>query len=300
MRIGITGTHGLVGAALLAMWQSRHELVPIVHSRTSARGEKVSWNFEERNFDSEPCDGLDAFIHLAGENIATGRWTKAKKERIRESRVAGTRFLAERLARLAKPPKVFVSASAVGYYGNRGDEILTEESAAGNGFLAEVCVGWEESAQVLEKSGVRVVNLRIGVVLSKKGGALAKMLPPFRMGVGGVIGSGTQYMSCVALDDLVSIIDRSVRDEKMNGPVNAVCPEPVTNADFTRALGLVLSRPTIFPMPAVAARIVFGEMADALLLSSARVLPAKLSAAGFSFKCPTALSALRFAITGNS
>jgi uncharacterized protein (TIGR01777 family) len=243
--------------------------------------------------DTAGLEGLDAAVHLAGENLATGRWTAEKKARIRESRVNGTRFLCEALVRLAQPPKALMCASAIGYYGDRGEAILREDSPAGSGFLAEVCRAWEGAAAAAVQQGIRVVHLRIGVVLSPAGGALAKMLTPFKMGLGGKIGSGQQYMSWIALDDLLGIIHHALTSDTLQGPVNAVAPQPVTNVEFTTTLGRVLARPTLLPMPAFAARLAFGEMAQELLLASTRVVPASLLASGYGFRYPELEGALR-------
>jgi hypothetical protein len=243
--------------------------------------------------DAALVEAPDAFVHLAGENIAAGRWTAARKARIRDSRVKVTRRLCESLARLSQPPKVVVSASAVGYYGDRSDEVLTEESPSGAGFLAQVCREWEAACGPAVQKGIRVVNLRTGMVLSAAGGMLPRILPPFRMGLGGRIGSGRQYMSWIALDDLVGVIVHALTCDRPAGPVNAVAPNPVTNLEFTRTLGRVLRRPTFFAVPAWAARLAFGEMAGALLLASARVEPARLAASGFVFRYPELEGALR-------
>jgi len=237
-------------------------------------------------------NGFDAVVHLAGENIA-GRWSQAKKAAIRDSRIKGTRLLAETLTRANQPPRVMVSASAIGFYGDRGDVILDEKATMGSGFLADVCKEWEDATKPASDAGIRVVNLRIGVVLTPAGGALAKMLTPFKLGVGGIMGSGKQYWSWVAIDDVVGAIGHALTTESLFGPVNAVAPEAATNHDLTKTLGKVLSRPTIFPMPAFAARLALGEMADALLLSSARVSPMKLIESGYTFKYPSLESALR-------
>ncbi|MCY2968095.1 MAG: TIGR01777 family oxidoreductase, partial [Planctomycetota bacterium] len=235
---------------------------------------------------------LDAVVHLAGENIAGGRWNAQRKARIRDSRGQGTLLLAEALAQLPKPPKVFISASAIGYYGDRGDEVLTEKSQPGTGFLADVCREWEAGAEPLRKKGVRVVNLRFGVVLSKDGGAIKQMLTPFKFGVGGILGNGKQYMSCLSLDDVVGIVQFALTHESLSGPVNAVCPTPLTNYEFTKTLGRALGRPTILPLPAFAARIALGEMADPLLLASDRVVPEALMTAGYKFLHPDVKTAL--------
>ena len=235
--------------------------------------------------------GFDGVVHLAGESIA-GRWTAAKKARIRDSRVQRTGTLAAALACTARPPKVLVCASAIGIYGDRGDEVLREESALGSDFLAEVGKQWEAAIEPASKAGIRVVSLRIGVVLSTRGGALVRMLPPFRMGAGGRIGSGRQWMSWITLDDLVGVIQHALATDSLRGPVNTVAPNPVTNAEFTRALGKALHRPTVFPLPAFMVRLIFGEMGEALLLSSQRVDCGKLLASGYRFRHPELKSAL--------
>jgi uncharacterized protein (TIGR01777 family) len=235
---------------------------------------------------------LDAVIHLAGEPIAEGRWTEEKKRRIRESRVQGTRVLSEALAGLKHKPSVLLSASAIGYYGARGSEILTEESAPGDDFLAKVCREWEEATEPAARAGIRAAQMRFGVILSSKGGALVKMLTPFKLGLGGRLGSGEQYMSWIALDDVVGVVDYLLEKDEMSGPVNTVAPNPVTNKDFTKALGHALSRPTLFPVPKFAIRLAFGEVADVALLASQRVEPVRLKASGYVFKYPELKSAL--------
>jgi uncharacterized protein len=237
-------------------------------------------------------EGLDAVVHLAGEPIA-GRWTGKKKQRIRDSRLNGTRQLCKTLANLKRPPRVLVSASAIGYYGNRGTEPLHEDSPAGTGFLADVCRGWEAATGPAAEAGIRVVNLRFGIVLSGDGGALAKMLLPFRMGVGGIVGDGRQFWSWVAIEDVIGAIQHTLSTEWAHGPMNVVSPNAVTNQEFTKTLGRVLRRPTIFPMPGLAARVVFGEMAEALLLASARVQPIRLEGSGYRFRFPALETALR-------
>src|SRR6266566_4624603 len=227
---------------------------------------------------------MNAVVHLAGENIAGGRWTAARKERILNSRVKGTKLIAETLGNLPQPPQVLVSASAIGYYGDRGSELLREQSPPGTGFLPDVCRQWEAATDAATRKGIRVVHLRTGIVLSGKGGALRKMLLPFKLGVGGKIGSGEQYWSWISIDDHCAAILHCIQASSLHGPVNAVSPSPVTNLEFTKALGRVLHRPTIFPLPALAARLVLGEMADALLLASARVEPAKLLGSRFVFE----------------
>jgi hypothetical protein len=235
----------------------------------------------------------DVVINLAGESIAQGRWNKRKKAAIRDSRVNGTRVLSLALASLETKPKVFLCASAVGYYGDRGDETLLENSGPGNNFLAEVCQEWEAATQAAGDAGIRVVQVRTGVVLTKQGGGLKKMLLPFKLGLGGVIGNGRQYLSWITLDDIVQAYLYLMEHGEISGPVNAVSPNPVTNRQFTKALGKALLRPTLFPLPASTARLVFGEMAEALLLSSARAKPGILEGAGFQFQHPEILPALR-------
>lgn len=293
MRILVTGSSGLIGSALVSSLTSGgHSVTRLVRTEPQPGRPEVRWDPAAGWIDTAGLEGHEGVVHLAGENI-TGRWTPAKKARLRDSRVKGTRLLAESLAKLTQPPRVLVCASAVGYYGDRGEEILREESAAGRGFLAEVCRQWEAAAQPAAEKGIRVVLLRIGVVLSPKGGALATMLLPFRLGLGGKIGSGKQYISWISLDDLVGIIEYALTTESLRGVVNAVAPQAVTNLEFTKTLGRVLRRPTLFPMPAFAARLALGELADELLLASARVEPARIRAAGYQFRYPELEGALR-------
>lgn len=292
MKILISGSHGLVGTALSrALIAEGNELVSLVRQRTDSERE-VGWDPAQGTIDSERLNGFDVVVHLAGESIASGRWSEEKKRRIRESRVRGTTLLSESLARSADPPATFISASAIGYYGNRGDELLNEESAPGNDFLAEVCVAWERATGSAEAKGIRTVHARFGIILDQHGGALAKMLTPFRMGVGGKIGDGKQWMSWIALTDVVAALKLLINNDSVRGPVNFVAPNPVTNGEFTKTLGDVLSRPTLFPMPAFAARLAFGEMADALLLSSAKVEPKGLRELGYRFEFETLRPAL--------
>jgi uncharacterized protein (TIGR01777 family) len=253
----------------------------------------IPWNPAARSIGTPALEGLDAVVHLAGDNIASGRWTAAKKASIRDSRVQGTAVLCEALAQLVKPPHVLLSASAVGYYGDRGETVLREESPPGTGFLAEVCQAWEAATAPAVQRGIRVVRLRFGMVLSQAGGALAKLLTPFRLGLGGVVGAGKQYMSWVALDDVLGVVQYALSTEALQGPVNVVAPQAVTNREFTATLGQVLRRPTRLPLPAFAARLLFGEMADALLLASTRVAPARLVASGYTLQYPELEAALR-------
>ncbi|HSF33952.1 MAG TPA: TIGR01777 family oxidoreductase [Candidatus Tectomicrobia bacterium] len=293
MNVLVTGASGLVGSALVpVLGAAGHDVTRLVRSQPKP-GERVAhWDPMAGTIDVSALQGVEAVVHLAGENIAE-RWTAVKKAKIRDSRVKGTQVLCEALIGLAPLPKVLVSASAIGYYGDRGAEVLTEDSAPGSSFLAEVCRAWEAATEPAQQRGIRVVRLRFGVVLSAAGGALAKMLPPFRLGLGGVLGSGRQYMSWIALDDAVAAIHHALVTDSLQGPTNAVAPQPVTNQEFTETLGKVLGRPTILPMPAFAARLIFGEMADELLLASARVQPAKLQAAGYRFRYPELEQAFR-------
>jgi uncharacterized protein len=294
MRVLVTGSSGLVGSALVpALKQDGQEVWSLVRRSPKEGMREIFWDPLKGIDDVSGLEGADALVHLAGENIAEGRWTDEKKARIRESRVKGTRVLSEALARLERPPKSLLCASAIGFYGDRGAEILTEASAPGEGFLPDVCRAWEAAAGPAVERGVRVVFLRFGVILAAEGGALDKMLTPFKMGVGGKIGSGKQYMSWITLDDTIGVIKHALADETLSGPVNVVAPQPVTNFEFTRALGNVLSRPTIFSVPAFAARLAFGEMADAALLASERVEPARLKQSGFVFQHPELEGALR-------
>jgi uncharacterized protein len=293
MRILISGSHGLVGTALIkALEPEGQEIFRLVRYAPHSQAE-IEWSPERYSIALARLEGFDAAVHLAGESIAEGRWTEEKKKRIRESRVKGTRLLGDALANLSNPPKTLVCASAIGYYGNRGDELLTETSPPGDDFLAQVCVEWENATALAREKGIRVVNTRFGIILDAKGGALAKMLPPFRMGIGGKIGSGKQWMSWIALDDVVGAIKFALTNQSLTGPVNFVAPNPVQNAEFTKTLGKILSRPTIFPIPAFGVRLAFGEMADALLLSSQRVEPERLKATGFQFAFSQIDNALR-------
>lgn len=298
LNIVMTGASGLIGSALRPVLQADgHILIPLPRvSKRAGPPAARAWDPEKGAFPSAALEGADAAIHLAGESIAAWRWTAAKKERIRNSRVAGTRQLCEALARLPRPPRVLVAASAIGYYGNRGDEILDEGSAPGSGFFPDLCRDWEAATRPAAEAGIRVVNLRFGVVLSRAGGALPRMLPPFRLGLGGPLGDGRQFMSWIALDDAVGAIRHALRDETLRGPVNAVSPQPVTNREFARALGGILHRPTFFRVPAFVLKGALGEMAGPLLLASARVAPRKLEAAGYTFRFRDLDAALRQAL----
>lgn len=284
MKILIGGSHGLVGTALIKSLEAEgHEIYQLVRYAPRSDSE-IEWSPDRYSIALALIEGFDAVINLAGESIAEGRWTEDKKRRIRESRVKGTKLLGDALANLANRPKTFICASAIGIYGNRGDEILTETSAPGNDFLADVCVEWEKATTLATEQGIRVVNARFGVILDKNGGALKKMLPPFRLGLGGKIGSGKQWMSWIALDDVVGALKFALVNETLSGPVNFVAPNPVTNAEFTKTLGKALSRPTLFPIPAFGVRLLFGEMGEALLLGGQRVAPKELVSKGYQFQ----------------
>lgn len=293
MNILVSGASGLVGTALTRSLEADgHRAIALVRHPPEVLDE-APWRPDEDFIDLSRADALDAVVHLAGENIASGRWTDEKMAAIRDSRVNGTKLVAEAIARLDPKPKVLVCASAIGFYGDRGDELLDEGATAGQGFLPEVCRDWEAATRPAADAGIRVVNLRIGVVLAKDGGALAKMLTPFKLGAGGKIGSGRQYMSWIALDDVVGAIRHAITTESLSGPVNAVAPQAATNLEFTKALGRALSRPTLFPMPVFAARLALGKMADDLLLASTRVEPKALQTSGYAFDQPELDGALR-------
>jgi uncharacterized protein (TIGR01777 family) len=293
MRILVSGSHGLVGKALIgSLTSDGNEIVRLVRGKPSSNAE-VEWHPNEGKIDGASLEGLDVVVHLAGESIASGRWSDEKKRAIQESRVLGTVLLSDALARLSRPPAVFLSASAIGYYGNRGDELLTEKSDAGTDFLANVCRAWENATGRAVEKGIRTVRARFGIILDAKEGALAKMLTPFRMGIGGRIGDGKQWMSWIAIDDVVNGLKYLMENGAVSGPVNFVAPNAVTNAEFTKTLGHVLSRPTLFPIPAFGVRLAFGEMGEALLLSGQRVKPGIMEESGFRFTWPTLEPALR-------
>jgi uncharacterized protein (TIGR01777 family) len=292
MKILIAGASGLVGSALIPALEAEGvEVTRLV--RSFARAGEIEWHPNQDQIDVSRLKGFDAVINLAGENIAAGRWTDDQKRKIRDSRVNGTHLLSEAIAKLSKRPGVFVCASATGIYGDRGDEILDEQSDSGGGFLAGVCREWEMAAGPVVSAGVRTVNLRFGPILAREGGMLAKLLTPFKMGMGGKVGSGKQYISWVAIDDAIGAIKVALHDESLRGPLNVVSPNPVTNEVFTKTLGHVLSRPTALAMPAFAAKLAFGEMADEMLLTSQRVVPKKLADAGYEFQQPELERALR-------
>ena len=293
MHILVSGTSGLIGSALAPELEAEgHRVTRLVRGRARPGWGEVAWEPAAGRMPPQALEGVDAVVHLGGESIV-GRWTADKKRRIYDSRVRGTQVLCEALRQVVRPPTVFVCASAIGYYGDCGERLLLEESRAGNDFLARVCMDWEAVAASVAERGIRVAALRLGMVLSTSGGALGQMLPPFRLGLGGVLGSGAQYMSWVALDDVVGAISHVLTTESLHGAVNLVAPDPVRNRDFTKTLGRVLRRPTRFAVPAFGARLLFGEMADALLLASTRVEPGKLNASGYTFRHPQLEGALR-------
>lgn len=284
MKILISGATGLVGTTLIPTLTAKNYEVFKLVRKTPKSADEIQWDAEKGFSDEEKSklEEFDAVIHLAGDNVASENWSQEKKRKIRDSRVVGTRVLVEALKKLKSPPKVFVSASAIGFYGNREDEILTEDSPKGVGFFPEVCDAWEQEARKAEDFA-RVVMLRIGVVLAKEGGALEKMLTPFKLGVGGVVGSGKQWMPWIAIDDIVGII-HFVLENEISGAINTTAPNPVTNYDFTKTFGKVINRPTIFPIPEFAIKLMFGEMGETLLLQGSRVVPKRLQELGYKFK----------------
>jgi uncharacterized protein (TIGR01777 family) len=293
LRILISGGTGLVGSALAPfLTVAGHRVERLVRGRPR-NPEEISWNVESGEIDTERASGADALIHLAGRNIAV-RWNKRTREEIWNSRVPATQKLCEKLALLKNPPKTLIVASGIGYYGDRGDELLTEQSSSGSGFTAEICKGWEAATVAAEKAGIRVVRLRIGMVLAARGGALKKLLLPTRLGLSGPIGSGRQYVSWIALDDLIGVIWHLLMSPSANGVYNAVAPEPVRQRDFIKTFARVLHRPAILPMPVSGVRLLFGQMGEEVLLSSMRVAPAALMKAKFPFLYPELEAAIRF------
>src|SRR5712671_1906678 len=293
MKIVVSGSTGLIGSALTVALKGRdHEVVPLVRRHPSPGERAVAWDPERGTIDRAGLEGADAVIHLAGENVF-GRWSPAKKQRIYDSRVKGTRLVSDALAGLHRPPATLLAASAIGYYGDRGDEAVTEDSTPGEDFLAHVARDWEAATAVATRAGTRVVNMRMGVVLATTGGALAKMLPAFRLGLGGAVGSGNQYLSWIALADVLNAIPHLLEKADLVGPVNMTAPAPVTNREFARTLGKVLGRPAVVTVPAFALRIAFGTEGAAMLQSGQRVLPTRLLASGFNFGLPDVEKTLR-------
>jgi uncharacterized protein (TIGR01777 family) len=300
MKVLVTGATGLVGSELVPfLTKQGHDVYRLTHSKAH-EAHDIVWDPMRNQIPKGRIDGTDVVIHLAGENIAGKRWTTSFKEQLWHSRIDSTKLLCETIANLSNPPKTLICASAVGFYGDRGTDWLNETSAPGAGFLPDLCRDWEAACQPARDRGIRVINLRTGVVLSPKGGALAKMLTPFKLGIGGIMGTGNQYMSWISIDDVVGIIDFCINHERLNGPVNVTTACPVTNYDFTKTLGLVLGRPTLLPMPTLAVWFAFGEMGNALLLSSARVMPNRLCESGYQFRFPTLEPALRHLLAPNA
>ncbi len=296
MRIAVTGASGVVGSALMVFLEARgDEVFRIVRREAAPGAREIVWNPDRGEIEAEAREGLDAVVHLSGENISEGGWTEEKKQRIYKSRVDSTRLLCDALTRLERPPGVWVCASAIGYYGSRDDQELDEDSAPGSGFLVKVCQDWEAATKPAAEHGVRVVNLRIGVVLSAKGGAFPKMAAPFRKGFGGVLGDGQAYMSWISIVDLLEAIRFCILNDAIAGPVNAVAPHPVTNREFTQVLSRALSRPAMLPMPGFVIRLILGEeKSRELLLASVRAHPKRLLDAGFSFQHPDIADAIQW------
>jgi uncharacterized protein (TIGR01777 family) len=292
--LAVTGASGLIGSALVPSLEAAgHRVLRVTRGRAGPG--QTRWDPATQTIDHAAFEGIDGAIHLAGENIAE-RWTENHKRAILESRRQGTRLLAETMARLNPRPRFLIAASAIGIYGNRGDETLTERSLPGTGFAAEVAQVWENSSVPAQDAGIRVARLRFGLVLTAAGGVLGKMLPPFRVGLGGKLGDGKQYMSWISMLDLIGIVHHVIGAQELSGPINATSPNPVTNEEFTRTLGRVLERPTPFPVPAMVLRAMFGQMADEVVLGGARVLPEKLEQIGFGFRFPQLEPALRAAL----
>jgi hypothetical protein len=293
MQIAVTGSTGLIGTALVKSLEAKgHQVRPMVRCTVHDHEREIHWHPTSRAIEASKLEGIDAVVHLGGKNVAC-RWTEDVKKQICDSRIESTRLIAETLSGLTRKPAVLVTASAIGYYGDTGTDEVCEEGPTGTDFLARLCQKWEVANEPAWKAGIRVVEPRIGVVLSDRGGALKKMLRPFKLGVGGVIGNGHQYMSWIALDDVVGAIETAIENDQLHGAVNAVAPHPVTNREFTKTLGRVLGRPTLFPVPAFAARLAFGDMADALLLASTRVIPHRLQQTGYRFAYPELEPALQ-------
>ncbi|WP_458204556.1 TIGR01777 family oxidoreductase [Haladaptatus sp. NG-SE-30] len=297
MQILVSGSTGLIGRRLVShLEQAGHEVTSLVRPETTMSADGVQWEPSRGEIDQTRLEGFDAVVHLAGESI-NQRWNDRTKQRILDSRVKGTSLLAGALAELDDPPEVLISASAVGYYGDRGDTWLEEDAGPGDLFISEVCRRWEEASQVAAENGIRVVNIRTGIVLSTEGGALEQMLPPFKLGVGGHLGSGDQYLSWVTRDDVARIIEHLIETNAIEGPVNVSTPEPVTNKTFTNTLGSVLGRPTVFWVPGVGVRLMFGQMGEELLLASDRMRPTKLEQSGYKWRYPELEPALEHVLS---
>lgn len=293
MKIAVGGSTGLVGSALVPfLTTGGHEVVRLTRSGRGADENSIEWNPSAGTIDAAGLEGCEAVVHLGGKNIAC-RWSNRTKEVLKNSRVESATLLSQTLAEMDNPPKVFVCASAIGYYGHRGDDVMTEDSPPGPRFISELCQAWEDATAPAREAGIRVINLRIGVVLSPQGGALKKMLFPFKMGGGGIVGSGRQHWSWIDLDDLIRVILHCVQTESLSGPVNGTSPQVVTNREFTKTLGKVLRRPTIFPMPAFVVKAAFGEMGEELMLASTCCDSSKLVESGFQFGYGDLESSLR-------
>lgn len=292
----ISGAHGFIGSALARHLTARHRTVRALVRRLARPQSEIEWHPERGYIDSPKLAGADMVVHLSGENIGQ-RWTPTRRRRIRASRVDSTAVLARALAELPAPPRVLIVSGGVGYYGDRGDEVLDEQSSRGRGFLADVGAEWEAAAEPARAAGIRVINLRMGMVLARDGGALPRLLLPFKLGVGGRLGSGRQWMSWVARRDVLAAISHMLADDDLAGPVNLVSPNPITNAEFTRIVAGVLGRPALCPVPAFALRALFGDMAVETVLASQRARPKQLMERGFEFELPTLEGALRALLT---
>ncbi len=297
MRVLISGSSGLIGTALVrSLESSGHGVTRLVRPNSAGGSNDIEWDPASGSLDARQLEGFDAAIHLSGENVASGRWSAEQKARIRDSRVESTELLANALAGLDSPPGVFACASATGYYGDRSDEVLAEDAAPGTDFLAGVGVEWENATAPASEAGIRVVNMRISVVLTASGGMVATVGPIFRLGLGGRLGTGRQYLSWISREDIIRAMEWILERDDLSGPVNLCSPNPVTNSEFTRTMGRILRRPTLFPVPRFALRITQGEITD-MLLASVRATPGKLSASGFEFRHPNLEDALRWALT---
>jgi uncharacterized protein len=295
LTVAVTGASGLVGQALLQLLRTQgHKVIPLVRDTNLAPEGSALWNPDTGLVERDKLEGIDAMVHLAGEPIMGFRWSDEKKRAIKESRTKGTDLISRTIAAMSSPPEVLISASAMGIYGDRGNEILSENSKVGKGFLAGVCKVWEAATEPAQRAGIRVANLRIGMVLSPLGGALGTMLLPFKIGIGGRLGSGRQYVSWIDVDDLAALILHVIRTKSLSGPVNATAPYPVPNSTFSATLGRVLGRPTLVPIPGFAVKALFGEMGSEVLLSGARIQPEKCMKSGFEFQFPAVEDSLRF------
>jgi hypothetical protein len=294
IRIAITGASGIIGSALRPfLVAAGHQVITLVRRSADASAGEIQWDPATGVINADALEGVDAVVHLAGENIGDKRWTAERKRGFIASRVQSTQLISRTLAQLKRPPRVLVSASAIGFYGDRGDEPMTESSAKGIGFLPDLCEAWESATASASEAGLRVVNLRIGVVISRQGGALRKLLTPFKLGLGGVMGDGRQYLSWISAEDVVGSLCEAVFNDHLSGPVNATAPTPVSNREFVKALGHALRRPTVVPYPALAIKLLYGEMGVATVLAGARVVPKKLRDAGFTFRHERIESVLR-------